>query len=95
MKELVVQKNDEGKRLDVFLTSVISESRNFILKNIKNGNIKVNNETVKGGYLVKENDNITIGDLTVDTTVKPENIDINILYEDDDIIVVNKKSGMD
>ena len=94
MKELVVQKNDEGKRLDVFLTSVISESRNFILKNIKNGNIKVNNETVKGGYIVKENDNITIGDLTVDTTVKPENIDINILYEDDDIIVVNKKSGM-
>ena len=94
MKELVVTKNDEGKRLDIFLTSVILESRNFILKNIKNGNIKINNNTTKGGYILKENDVISINDLTVDTSVKPENIDIDILYEDDDIIVVNKKSGM-
>ena len=40
MKELVVEKENELKRLDVFLVSNLNESRNFILKNIKNGNMK-------------------------------------------------------
>ena len=94
MKELVVEKENELKRLDVFLVSNLNESRNFILKNIKNGNITVNDNIVKGGYSLKEGDIIKIKDLTIDTSVKAEDIDINILYEDDDIIVVNKKSGM-
>ena len=94
MKELVVEKENELKRLDVFLVSNLNESRNFILKNIKNGNITVNDNVVKGGYSLKEGDIIKVKDLTVDTSVKAEDIDINILYEDDDIIVVNKKSGM-
>ena len=94
MKEVVVSEENELQRLDVYLTSIIEESRNFILKNIKNGNITVNNKTVKGGYLLKKDDVINIKDLTVDTTVKAEDIPLEILYEDDDIIVVNKKSGM-
>ena len=94
MEKIVVTKETELKRLDVYLTEVLEESRNFILKNIKSGNIKVNNNIVKGGYLLKENDVIEIGNLKVDTTIKSEKIDINILYEDDYIIVVNKKSGM-
>lgn len=94
MKELVVNENNHLKRLDIYLTSELNESRNFILKNIKNGNILVNNNKTKGGYLVKKDDIITIKDMTVDTTVRPEDIEIEILYEDDDIIVVNKRSGM-
>ena len=94
MKEIIINEEDSLKRLDIYLTSIIDESRNFILKNIKNGNITVNDNIVKGGYLLKENDVIKIKDLTVDTSVKPEDIPINILYEDDHIIVVNKKSGM-
>jgi len=94
MKEIIIGKDDESKRLDIYLTSVLDESRNFISKNIKNGNILLNNKIVKGGYLLKENDKITISDLSVDTSVLPEDIKIDIMYEDDDIIVVNKKSGM-
>ena len=94
MKEIIVSEEDNLKRLDVFLTSVISESRNFISKNIKNGNVTVNDNIVKSGYTLKTNDKIKIKDLTVDTTVKPEEIPLDILYEDNDIIVVNKKSGM-
>ena len=94
MKEIVVNSEDENKRLDVYLTSILSESRSFIIKNIKNGNIKVNNNIVKGGYSLKSGDTISVGDLSVDTSVKAENIDLEILYEDDYIIVVNKKSGM-
>lgn len=94
MKEIVVNEDNNLKRLDVFLTQELNESRNFIIKNIKNGNITVNNKIVKGGYSLRLGDNIKIGDLKVDTSIKAEDIPIDILYEDDDIIVVNKKSGM-
>ncbi len=94
MKTIVVNNEIEGNRLDTFLSEDLGESRNFIAKNIKSGKIKVNNEIVKCGYMLKNNDEITIEDLTVDTTVKAEDIPLEILYEDDDIIVVNKRSGM-
>lgn len=94
MKELIVDEDNNLKRLDIYLTNILDESRNFISKNIKNGNITVNDTIVKSGYLVKTNDIIKIKDLTVDTTIKAENIPLDILYEDDDIMVVNKKSGM-
>lgn len=94
MKELIVGEENSLKRLDIYLTEVLGESRNFILKNIKSGKILVNGSIVKGGYALKEGDKITINDLSVDTDVKAENIPLDILYEDDDIIVVNKKSGM-
>ncbi len=94
MEEVIVNEKDNLKRLDVFLTEYTNESRNFILKNIKSGNILVNDEKVKGGYIIKTNDVIKIGSLKVDTEIKAENIPLDILYEDDDILVVNKKSGM-
>ena len=94
MEKIVVNENDSSKRLDLFLVSKLGESRNFIIKNIKNGNITVNNKNIKGGYLLKTNDEIDIKDLKVDTSVKKENIPLDILYEDKDIMVVNKKSGM-
>jgi len=94
MERIVVKNENNGERLDLFLTQMLNESRNFISKNIKNGNIKVNDKIVKSGYSLRLNDIITIDDLTVDTTIKPEDIPIDVLYEDDYIIVVNKKSGM-
>ena len=94
MKEVIINNENEGKRLDLYLTEILEESRNFILKNIKLGNILVNGNIVKGGYSLKENDKIVIKDLTVDTSINKEDIPLDILYEDNDIIVVNKKSGM-
>lgn len=94
MKRIEVLDEDNLTRLDVYLTSIIDESRSFIIKNIKNGNIKVNNNLVKSGYLIKSGDIIEINDLTIDTSIKKEDIPLDILYEDDHIIVVNKKSGM-
>ena len=93
-KTLIVNENDNFKRLDIYLTEYITESRNFISKNIKNGNITVNGNVVKSGYSLRTGDKIEIKDLTVDTTVKKEDIPLDILYEDNDIIVVNKPSGM-
>ena len=94
VKELVVEEKDNSKRLDIFLTENTDESRNFLLKNIKSGKITVNDKIVKGGYTLKVGDKIKIGDLSIDTTVKGEQIPLDILYEDEYIMVVNKKSGM-
>ena len=94
MEEVLIEENDNFKRLDLFLVDYTHESRNFILKNIKSGNILVNGKNVKGGYTLKAGDKVQIGSLKVDTDIKPEKIPLDILYEDDDIMVVNKKSGM-
>ena len=92
--EKIIDSDNIDKRLDMYLSNELNESRSLILKNIKNGNIKVNNNIVKGGYLLRLNDVVSIGDLKVDTSVKAESIPLDILYEDEDIMVVNKPSGM-
>jgi len=89
-----IDNENVGLRLDKYLTEELNESRNLILKNIKSGNIVVNKNIVKGGYLLKLNDEVSVGDLTVNTSVVAENIPLDICYEDDYIMVVNKPSGM-
>ncbi len=94
MKIIKVSNNDNLTRLDIYLTKNLEESRNYISQNIKNGNIKVNSRCVKSGYLIKTDDIIEINELKKDMAIKAEDIPLNVLYEDADIMVVNKKSGM-
>ncbi len=94
MEEIIISDKDNLKRLDIFLVEYTHESRNFLLKNIKNGNIIVNDKNVKGGYTLKTGDKVKIGSLKVETDIKAEKIPLDILYEDEYIMVVNKKSGM-
>ena len=61
---------------------------------LEDGYILVNNSKVKTSYQLKEQDNITIEDYEETTDILPENIPLDIYYEDDDLIVVNKPSGM-
>lgn len=89
-----VSREEENIRLDIYLSKKLNESRNLILKNIKKGNIKVNNCVSKASYLVKENDEITFDSLKEENIIKKEDIPLDIIYEDEYIIVVNKKSGM-
>ncbi len=92
--KIVVDKEGAGQRLDVYLLNVISTSRSNISKHIKDGTILLNGNKVKSGYLLREKDEIEYESLNEETEVKGENIPLDIYYEDDDILVVNKKSGM-
>ena len=94
MKEIKVNENDENKRLDIFLSNYLNETRSLITKHIKLGDILLNGKKVKPGEVLKKEDIITINSLKSAGTVIPSNIKLDILYEDNDIIVVNKKSGM-
>ena len=91
--ELVATKDDI--RLDIYLSSETDISRSKIQKLIKQGKILVNDKEVSSSYTVKLNDNIVINDeLDFDIEVVPENIPINVVYEDEYLLVVNKESGM-
>ena len=92
----IVDENDKKKRLDKFLQEKdLNITRSYIKTLIEEGYVKVNEEKVKSGYSLKKDDVIDITikeDETCD--IKPENIPLDIVYEDDDIIIVNKPKGM-
>lgn len=91
---MIVDINNIGKRIDKYLCDNTEYTRSKIQKMIETGNILVNGNKVKDSYKVKENDNIEITELIEETDILPENIPLDIYYEDDDLIVVNKPSGM-
>lgn len=92
--EIKVSKENALKRLDNFLSEELSLSRSNINKHIKLNDVLVNKEKVKSGYQLKEGDIINFEKWNEETTVEGENIPLDIYYEDEHIMVVNKKSGM-
>ncbi len=85
---------DKG-RIDLFFKNELGMSRAKIQKMIENGAILVNNGTVKNSYSLKSGDMITIGEYCEEEiNVIPENIPFTIIYEDEDVIVVDKPNGM-
>ena len=86
--------SDDGIRVDKYLIDMTEYSRSKIQKMIENGNILVNNKPVKTSYSVRDGDIITVEEMDFETTIVPENIPLDIVYEDDYLLVVNKPSGM-
>ena len=87
-------KENEGLRIDKYLLNCTDFSRSKLQKMIESGNILVNGNTVKTSYLVHDGDLITIEDMTDEVNIVPEDIPLDIVYEDDYLLVVNKPSGM-
>lgn len=91
-----LQVNDDNIRLDKFISLSMPElSRTLIQQYIKEGNVLVNGKTEKASYKIKLHDDIeiTLPD-NKEMDVLPENIPLDIVYEDKDVIVVNKPTGM-
>ncbi len=93
---IYIDENDENKRLDSYLSEITPElSRSKIQSFIKSGAVKINSEGKKPSYLLKENDKIEYEiPEAEDISIKPQNIKLDIVYEDDNMAVVNKPSGM-
>ena len=85
-----------GSRLDLWLTQQINDiSRSYIQKLIEDGMIKVNGNIEKSSYKICINDSVEVSiPPAKKTTVEPENINLDIMYEDNDIIVINKPKNM-
>jgi 23S rRNA pseudouridine1911/1915/1917 synthase len=94
---LVVDKGQEPLRIDKFLLSkVVNTSRNKIQGAIDNGMVLVNNQQIKSNYKVKPADQIIFYSDTDPVTyeIVPEELPLNIVFEDDHVLVINKPAGM-
>ena len=93
MKKLIVEESDI--RIDIYLANKLDISRSKIQKLMKQDKILVNDNSVSNSYLVQEGDVILVNDeLDFSIHVKPQDIPIDIVYEDDDLLIINKPSGM-
>ena len=96
MKEYIVSQEEKGKRLDTYIPSVDTDiTRTSAQRLIEDGNILVNGKNVKVSYKIQENDKISVEiPEPKQIELKAQDIPIEIVYEDSDIIVVNKPKGM-
>lgn len=92
---MIKVEDNQGTRLDSFLSEKLELSRSKVQKLIKENLVTVNGKNINGSYQVKLNDEIEVNDdLNYEINVEPEEIEIDIVYEDDDLLVINKASGM-
>lgn len=92
-----IDENSDNIRLDLFLSDLYDGiSRSKIQNSIKNGLVRVNQEIKKPSYLLKEGDFIEFESLVEEKNLEiiPENIPLDIVWEDENMLVVNKPSGM-
>ncbi|WP_026391408.1 RluA family pseudouridine synthase [Haploplasma modicum] len=99
MKKIDIKEEDLGNRLDLVIGLKYKDlSRNKIQTFIKNGDILVNNLKVKTGHILKDGDLVTAIDLGIKEEIiyKAEKVNLNldIIYEDDDLLVLNKPKGL-
>lgn len=92
----IVNEEQNNIRIDKYLSSIITDkSRSFIQGLIEKENVTVNGKNVKSNYKVKKRDIVEVSIEEPEIlNVKPEDIPIDIMYEDKDVIVVNKPQGM-
>ncbi len=96
IETFIIEQEDSNIRLDTYLSNIYPDmSRSFIQKQIKLENVKVNNTTAKPSYILKTDDIVStaFADSTTEV-IEPQNIPIEVLYEDAKMLVVNKPSGM-
>ena len=87
--------NSDFDRLDSFLISKVDKSRSKIQSMIKSGNIRVNGNVVKPSCYLHIWDIVEVDDVVEEVlSANPEKMDLDIVYEDDDVIVVNKANGV-
>ncbi len=92
----IEEAEEAGIRLDRYLTEVLPDySRSYLQNQIKEGNILVNDRPVKVSYLTRMGDEIRVADIELrEPEIVAEDIPLSVLYEDDDVILVDKPKGM-
>lgn len=93
---IIADLESDGERVDKYLSFIFPRtSRSYIQKAIESGNVSVNGNPVSKNYKLKSDDKVEYLPLEpVSLTVEPQNIPLDIVFEDDDLLVVNKPKGM-
>lgn len=86
---------EEGLRLDVYLTKLLKDySRSKIKELFKKDNVLINGEAVKPSYLVRVNDELIIKEFLKEEEIEAKNLNLEIVYEDDYLLIINKPKGI-
>ncbi len=95
MEKIIAGEQDAEKRIDVFLTERVDRTRSAVVLLIERGAVKINGLSVKKNYKMKPGDEVEV-ELPEPTELdlEPENLPIDIVYEDEYLLVVNKPQGM-
>ena len=102
MKEFIIKKFDSNQRVDKYIKKLLpNASLSLIYKTFRKKDIKVNGKWVKQDYILKENDNLKVYliDEIFESSKEEKNVleipsDLNIIYEDENILIVNKEKGI-
>ena len=95
MNSWIEVKDEIEERIDSYLAKELNISRSKVQKLIKQGLVTVNEKVISSNYIVKVGDFISVNDdLDYDISLEPEDIEIDVVYEDCDLLVINKASGM-
>lgn len=93
MQEFKVNKSAIGTRADVFISAKYPQFARSVLKNLFDSRkVHINHKAAKAGYRLKSGDRVSIDDQTL--SVRPRSIDLPIVYEDKDVLVINKPAGI-
>jgi 23S rRNA pseudouridine1911/1915/1917 synthase len=92
-RDLTITEGAAGERLDLFLSEALTRTRSQIQRLIRNGNVTVNGKVQKAGYMLVAKDLVTM-DWPVTAPAAIETPDLPVLYEDDDILVIDKPAGL-
>jgi 23S rRNA pseudouridine1911/1915/1917 synthase len=94
---IVVDKGQEPVRIDKFLVGrTENATRNKVQKGIESGRVLVNNKVVQSNYKIRPHDEIVVysNKEVIGEEIVPENLPLNITFEDDDILIINKPAGL-
>jgi len=95
VEKIVVENEKAGKRIDIFVSEKQKISRETAKRWIEQENVRVNDKKVKPSYKIQDNDVISVEPEEIkDIELKAQDIPLEVLYEDNDILVVNKPKGM-
>ena len=93
--KLIIDELTDNQRIDAYLAEYMQDfSRSKIQSEIKKGSVLVNSKTVKPSYSIKEGDEIVFEIPETTIKIEPENIPLDIVWEDENMLVVNKPSGL-
>lgn len=96
-ERIVIHVEEDGDRLDAYVTAHMPDlSRARVQQLIKAGEVRVNDESAKASYKVEPGDviSVVVPEPTIPVGVGPENIPLNIVYQDADLLVINKPAGL-
>ena len=94
MQKFIVLENEENMRIDNYLSLKTDISRSKIQNLIKNNSVFVHGKAEKSSYKIQVNDEITFEYIEEENHLEPEKMNLDIVYEDNDILVINKPNGL-